>query len=63
MFTNKNISHIVSYNYNQIFEVWHLITLLKSYAAQIWSQPNFGLSMIKYEVTLPLVVKKLFFYF
>jgi hypothetical protein len=38
----------------------HLITFLKSYAT---TQYYFSLSMIKYEVTLPLVAQKSFFLF
>jgi hypothetical protein len=63
MFTNSNMSHIVSYNYTQTFKSKHLITLLKSYAAKFWPQSYFSCNMMKYEVTLQLVVNFFFLFF
>ena len=42
----------------------YLIIFLNSYAPQIWTQPYYNHIIRKYELTLPIFVKKhIFFYF
>ena len=61
LFKKGYVSHIVSDNSRQTLRFEYLITFLNLCELQIWIWPHTNHNIIKYEVTLPIVMQKYMF--